>query len=216
MGRRRAAARRRPRGRAVAPRSVESGGYPARSLRIVLAQAVNFQDGAFARLFGFQHGGADGAAPGVLLGTINCVFGKPESLAQAPGDAGILRNRADQRHRRFHRPPLDDGAFEIARHGVAQAAQDLGRRIALLLRVDHVALGEHRAAPGDARRATGARHHAPHFFHRVLHAQRLLIEERSGAGRALARAVVIHDVAAIQRMYLELSPPISNTVRTCG
>ena len=39
---------------------------------------------------------------------------------------------------------------------------------------------------------------SPDFLHRVLHAQRLLVEERAGAGGAFAGAVVIDDVAAVQ------------------
>ena len=167
-------------------------------LGIVLAQAMNLQDGALVRLFRLQHGGADGRAPGVMLRHQERLRGEREGLAQCARDAGILRDRADERHRRFHRAALDDGAFEIARHRVAQTAQNFGRRIALLLGVDHVALGEHRAAAGDARGATGAGDHAAHFLHGVLHAQRLLVEERPGAGGAFARAVVIHDAAAIQ------------------
>ena len=166
---------------------------------IVLAQAVDLQDGALARLLGFQNGRADGAAPGVLLGHEQVVLGQREGLAQRAGDAGVLRDRADQRHRRLDRPALHDGALEIARHRVAQAAQNLGRRVALLLRVDHVALGEHRAAAGDARaRNWPSQTTVAHFLHRVLHAQRLLVEERPGAGRAFAGAVVIHDAAAVQ------------------
>ena len=37
-----------------------------------------------------------------------------------------------------------------------------------------------------------------HFFHRILHAQRLLVEEGAGAGRALAAAVVVQDAAVFQ------------------
>ena len=79
---------------------------------------------------------------------------REKASRSAPDDARVLRNRANQRYRRLHRPPLHDGALEVARHGVAQPAQDLRRRVALLLRVDHVALGEHRAASGDPRRAS--------------------------------------------------------------
>ena len=131
-------------------------------------------------------------------GTKSCSARQRERLAQRPHHAGILRHRADQRHRRLHRPPLDHRTLEIARHRIAQPAQNLGRRIALLLRVDHVALGEHAAASRDPRRATRTAHQVAHLFHRVLHAQRLLIQERPGAGRALARAVVILNPAVLQ------------------
>ena len=68
-----------------------------------------------------------------------------------------------KRHRRLDRPALDDAALEVARHGVAQAAQDLRRRVALLLRVDHVATWRRpssgrRCAPRDARRTTTLAH----------------------------------------------------------
>ena len=132
--------------------------------------------------------------------------GKREGFAQRPDDARVLRNRADQSYRRLHRPPLHDGALEVARHGVAQPAQDLRRRVALLLRVDHVALGEHRAAPGDPRRALGRADDPADLLHRVLHAQRLLIEERPGTRRALARPVIVHDAAAIEPDVLRAFP----------
>ena len=122
----------------------------------MLAKPVDLQDRTFVLLLGFQHRRADSAAPGEFGGHRQRRGIESEGLAQRVGHARILRDRADQRHRRLHGPAFHNRALEIARHRVAQSAQDLGGGIALLLRVDHVALGEHRAAPGDARRATGA------------------------------------------------------------
>ena len=74
------------------------------------------QDGTLAGLLGFQHGRADGAAPGEFRRHEQVALAQRERFAQGAGDAGILRDCADQRHRRLHRAPLDDGAFVIARH----------------------------------------------------------------------------------------------------
>ena len=80
---RRAARRRRTRSRSCTTFSVESGLVSCTlSSGIVLAQAVDLQDGAFARLLGLQNGRADGAAPGVLLGHEELLRGKREGLAQ--------------------------------------------------------------------------------------------------------------------------------------
>ena len=171
-------------------------------LGIVLAQPVDLQDRPLARLFGLQDGGADGAAPGVLGGNDQVAFGQAECLAQRERHAAVLRHRSDERDGRLDRPALHDRTFEIARHGVAQPAQDLGGRVALLLGVDHVALGEHRAAAGDARRATGGGHQAADLFHAILHAQGLLVQKRPGAGGAFAGAVVVQDAAVFQTYVL--------------
>ncbi len=71
-----------------------------------------------------------------------------------------------------------------------------------LLGVNHVAFGEDRAAPCDARGAACMGHQVAHLFHRIPHAQRLLVEERSGARGALAAAVVVDDGWAIQTQVL--------------
>ncbi len=44
---------------------------------------------------------------------------------------------------------LGYGAAVVAHDRVAQTLEHFGRFVALLLRVDHVRLGEHRAASGD-------------------------------------------------------------------
>ncbi len=164
----------------------------------MLAEAVNFQDGTFARLFGFQHGGADGAAPGEVLGDEEVGSAQRESFAQGTGDAGILRDGADQCDGGLDGTAADDGALEIARHGVAEAAQNFRRRVALLLGVNHIALGEDRAAAGDARGTTGGGDHLTDLFDRILHAKRLLVEEGAGAGGAFAGAIVIDDGGAFE------------------
>src|ERR1035441_3251526 len=173
---------------------------------IVLPQAVYVQNGAFALLLRLQNGRPDGPAPGVFLRHEELFRGQREGLAQRPHHAGILRHGADQRHRRRHRPPLHHRTLEIAGDRIAQPAQDLRRRIALLLRVDHVALGEHAAASRNPRRASRAAHQFAHLFHRVLHAQRLLVQKRSRAGRALARAVVILNPPVLQPYVLGTLP----------
>ena len=65
-------------------------------------------------------------------------------------------------------------------------AQDLVGGVALLLGVDHVRLGKDRAAPGDARRATGAARRRPDLLNAVKKTRGLLVNERSGAGGAIA------------------------------
>ena len=84
-------------------------------------------------------------------------------------------------------------------------------------------LGENRTPSGDARRALAASAATvADFLDGIAHAERLLVEERPGAGGALPAPVVIDDAALARlrsgsrRMYFELSPPISKTVRTSG
>ena len=161
---------------------------------------------------------ADGAAPGVLGGHEQVVrprARKPRGCARVTpafcDTAPISATGASTG------PALHDGALEIARHGVAQAAQDLGGRVALLLRVDHVALGEHRAAAGDARGAAGraddARPPLPPSTACAAPAGR----ETSRCRRRIRRSGRNRRCCApSSRMYFELSPPISKTVRTCG
>ena len=159
----------------------------------MLAEAVDFAHGALAALLGLEDGGSDGSAPGIEGGDEEVVGAEFENFAQGRGHALVLGHRADEGDGGHHGAALDDTGLEIAGDRVAQSTQNLGRRVAFLLRVDHVALGEDRAASRDARRAAGRAHQAADLLDRVAHAERLLIEERAGAGGALAAAVVIHD-----------------------
>ena len=159
----------------------------------MLVEAVDVAQGALARVLSLQDGSADRAAPGVVPGDKKLGLGEAERFAQRSGYPGVLRDRADERHRPVDRPPLDNAALEVAGHGVAQSAQDLGGRIALLLSVDHVALGKDRTPPGDARGASCRAHHPAHLLDPVLHAHRLLVDKGARTGGALAAAVVIED-----------------------
>ena len=129
---------------------------------------------------------------------------------------------ADEGHRRLDDLALGDGALEVAHHGVAEAAQHLGRLVALLLGVDHVALGEDAAAAGDAGRLAGAEHDVAHVLDVVEQAAGLLVHERAGAGGAVAVGLVVGDAGAAdvasvsRRMNLEVSPPISKMVCVSG
>ncbi len=89
--------------------------------------------------------------------------------------------------------PLGDGRAEVARDRLAQPAQDFGRKIPLLLGVDHVALCEDGAAPRDLRRAFGAAGDPSDLLDVVLQASGLLVEERSRARRAVAVRLVVDD-----------------------
>src|SRR5262245_3422381 len=120
----------------------------------MLAQAVNLAQAAFLRFFGFQNGGADGSAPGVMRRHEEGALLQTKRFAESSRYTGVPCHCADQSHRPDHRPAFDNAALEISRYGIAEAAQDLGRSIAFLLRVDHVALGEYGAASGDARGTT--------------------------------------------------------------
>ena len=91
---------------------------------------------------------------------------------------------------------LGDRAAEVADDRVAQAAQHLGRLVALLLGVDHVALGEHAAAAGDAGRLAGAEHDVADVLDVVEQAAGLLVHERAGAGGAVAVGLVVDDARA--------------------
>ena len=71
--------------------------------------------------------------------------------------------------------------------------QHLRRLVALLLGVDHVRLGEHRAAPGDRGRLARAADDVADVLDVVEQAVGLLVHERAGAGRAVAVGLVVGD-----------------------
>ncbi len=130
---------------------------------------------------------------GVVLGHDQAAVVEAEGLAQGAHGALVGGDPADERHRRLDQLALGDGALEVADHGVAEAAQHLGRLVALLLGVDHVALGEDAAAPGDAGRLAGAEHDVADVLDLVEQAARLLVHEGAGAGGAVAVALVVGD-----------------------
>ena len=119
-----------------------------------------------------------------------------EGLPQRLHGALVGGDAADERDRRLHDLALGDGALEVAHDGVAEAAQDLGRLVALLLGVDHVGLGEHAAAAGDARRLAGVEHDVADVLDVVEQAARLLVHEGAGAGGAVAVGLVVGDAGA--------------------
>ncbi len=163
----------------------------------MLAQAVDFENRSLARLFGLQDRGADGAAPGILIGNQQGLGGRANASRSAAVTPAFCETAPINATGASTLRPLTMELLKL-RHGIAQAAQDLGWRVAFLLCVDHVAFGEHRTAPRDPCRASRRRDHLADLLHGVLHAKGLLIEERAGAGGALARAVVVHDIARIE------------------
>ena len=140
--------------------------------------------------------GADGAHARVVLGDEELTVLERERLAQRAHGALVGRHAADERHRRVDDLALGDGALEVAHDGVAEAAQYLGRFVALLLRVDHVALGEHAAAAGDAGGLAGLEHDVADVLDVVEEPARLLVHERAGAGGAVAVGLVVGDAGA--------------------
>jgi hypothetical protein len=109
---------------------------------------------------------------------------------------------ADEGDGRLDDLALGDGALEVAHHGVTEAAQHLGRLVALLLRVDHVRLGEHAAAAGDAGRLAGIEDDVPHVFDLVEQAAGLLVHEGAGTGGAVAVGLVVDDTGAARLVAL--------------
>ncbi len=119
-----------------------------------------------------------------------------EGLAQRAHGALVGGHAADEGDGRLDDLALGDGALEVAHHGVAQTAEHLGRLVALLLRVDHVALGEDAAAAGDARGLAGAEHDVAHVLDVVEEPAGLLVHERAGTGGAVAVGLVVDDAGA--------------------
>ena len=128
-------------------------------------------------------------------GTKSC---RPRARTPRAAAHGALvgGHAADEDHRRVDDLALGDGALEVARHRLAEAAQHLGRHVALLLRVDHVALGEHAAAAGDPGRLARLEHDVADVLDLVAEPARLLVEERAGAGGAVAVGLVVGDAGA--------------------
>jgi hypothetical protein len=112
-------------------------------------------------------------------------------------DAGIACQAAYEDHGRNDGLALADAALEVAGHRVAEPAEDLRRGGALLLGVDHIRLGKNRAAPRDPSRAGRRGHNRADLLDRVVHAQGLLVQERSGARSAEGIHREIADLEAI-------------------
>ena len=169
-----------------------------RELRRRQALDVEPEDGGVARRLevGLDERGADGADARVVLGDEQLAVVEGEGLAQRAHGALVGGHAADERDGRLDDLALGDGALEVAHHRVAEAAQHLGRLVALLLRVDHVALGEDAAAPGDAGGLAGAEHDVAHVLDVVEQPARLLVHERAGAGGAVAVGLVVGDAGA--------------------
>ena len=126
-------------------------------------------------------------------GTKSCSSVRLEGVAHGLHRALVGGHAADEGHGRLDELALGDRALVVADDGVAQALEDLGRLVALLLGVDHVGLGEHAAAPGDVGRAARGGDDAAHVFDLVEQAAGLLVHERAGAGRAVAVGLVVGD-----------------------
>ena len=165
----------------------------------------------FARLLRLEHRRADRAAPGVERRG-RCSSTRPVRTPRAAPRRrpALQRDRADE-----ERPggstvrPLTTLHLKFCATASAQPAQDLGRRVALLLRVDHVGLGEDRAAARRCAPRVAARaHDRAHVLDRVAQPRRLLVEERPGAGRAVAAAVVVgNQRPAARRRRLQAQVP---------
>ena len=80
-----------------------------------------------------------------------------EDFTQSIADAPIQSDCTDEGDRGRYCSAFDDTGFKVACYGVAKAAQNLVSGVALLLGVDHVALGEHRTASGNTRCASRRR-----------------------------------------------------------
>ena len=159
---------------------------------------------------------------GVVLGH-DQVPGQLEDLAQGRGHHAVGGDAADEEDRRLRDPPLGHAGAEIAGHGFAQPAEHLRRQVSLLLGVDHVALGEDRAAPGDLGRPLASGRDLADVLDRVLQparpADRGTIRFRprsrrwSRSRRSPARRA---SPSGSKNRILEDSPPISNRVRVDG
>ena len=139
---------------------------------------------------------ADGADAGVILGDEELAVVQAEGLAQRAHRAVVGGHAADEGDGRLDDLALGDGALEVAHHRVAEAAQHLRRLVALLLRVDHVALGEDAAAAGDAGGLAGPEDDVAHVLDVVEQPARLLVHEGAGAGGAVAVGLVVDDAGA--------------------
>src|SRR3970282_1589039 len=135
-----------------------------------------------------------------------------EDIAKSSQHSPVPCDAADEHHRRQDVLALDDAAAEVARYRFAQALQNLGNRVAFLLGVDHIRLGEDRAAAGNARRATRAADNFPDLLDVVKQARGLLVEKGSCAGSAIAARRVVQDSQApgcghlIQQNVFRASP----------
>ena len=125
----------------------------------------------------------------------------------AEGDDGpvVRRHPADEGHLVADLLALGDGASVVPHHRVAEALQHFGGPVALLLGVDHVGLGEDRAAAGDGGGLARTADDVAHVFDVVEQAIGLLVHERPGAGGAVAVGAVVGyahapgDVVGLQR-----------------
>ena len=140
--------------------------------------------------------GADRAHREVVLRYEQAAVLEAEGLAQRLDCALVGGDAADEGDGRLDGLALRDGASEVADDGVAQASQDLRRLVSLLLRVDHVRLGEHAAAAGDAGRLAGSQHDVADVLDVVEQTAGLLVHERPRAGCAIAVGLVVGDARA--------------------
>ncbi len=121
------------------------------------------------------------------------VIAERELMAE-PGDHHLVGgDSAHEEDRRVRLVVPGDRRVEVPRHRLAEPAQHLGRQVSLLLGVDHVALREDRAAPGDLGRALARARYAPDLLDLVAEAAGLLIEEGAGPGGAVAVGPVVGD-----------------------
>ena len=138
-------------------------------------------------------------------GTNSSPSAKPKASRSACDGALVGGHAADEGDRRLDELALGDRALVVADDGVAEALEHLGRLVALLLRVDHVGLGEHAAAAGDAGGLAGAEHDVADVFDLVEQPAGLLVHERAGAGGAVAVRLIVGDADAA-RVAIGLEP----------
>jgi len=144
---------------------------------------------------GLEQRRPDRAHREVELGHEQAPVLESERLAQRLHGALVGGDAADERDRGGDDLALGDRPPEIAHHGVAEAAEHFRRFVALLLGVDHVALREHAAASGDARRLAGPEHDVADVLDLVQQPARLLVHERPGTGGAVAVRLIVGDAA---------------------
>ncbi len=128
--------------------------------------------------------GPDGAHGGEVLGDDEVGLVETEDVAHGLHDARVGRHAALEGDRGLDRRRGADSALEVAREGVAEAGDDVVDRRRLLLEVDHVRLGEDRAAARHSRRVLAAKGEAAEVLDGEAEAVSLLVEERARTGGA--------------------------------
>ena len=152
----------------------------------------------------FDHGknGPDGAHRGEVFGHDQFAVFQTADTLERPHHARIGRHASVKRDGAGKLLALGDRALEVPRKGHAQARDDVVIRRGDLLEVDHVGLGEHAAASGDAGRVFGLQGQAAELvFDAHAQAGGLLVEKRSGPrGADRVHREVLHLQLAADRL----------------